>query len=111
MTGNDKGNDEEPPMDPITLMLDMKREFKSLKQKNAKEIEALRVENQMMKKKIELGHMPTTDENMGVQPVRQQDTYAHGGGKQFAAKSHNSHGVRRGRGDVVTKASLYGCNH
>lgn len=41
MMGNDRKNEEGPSVDPIAMMLDMKKELESMKWKNAEEIEAL----------------------------------------------------------------------
>jgi len=49
----------------MALMLDMRKEFETMKQKNAKEIEALRTKNHMMKKRLGLGHTSIVDENVG----------------------------------------------
>jgi len=58
--GNDKSNEEKSLVDLIAMMLDMKRELE-----NAKEIKALKFENLRMRKKLELGHTPTSEENLG----------------------------------------------
>ena len=64
MRGNGLQNDEVPSANPMALMMDTRKEFESMKHKNVEEIKALRVENEMMKKKLKMGHTPTIDENL-----------------------------------------------
>lgn len=67
MTGNDKHNEEGSSPDLMALMVGMKKKFEDMKQKNTKEIEELRVENQMMKEKLVYEYIPSAEDNVGSQ--------------------------------------------
>jgi len=60
--GNDRQN-EEPTADPITMMSAMRKELENLKQKNEKEIADLKAKNEIMRRKLNLGHTSTGQED------------------------------------------------
>ena len=62
MMGNDRENGK-PTADPITMMSAMRKELENLKQKNEKEIADLKAENEIMRRKLDLGHTPTGQED------------------------------------------------
>ena len=56
MMGKNMPNEEGLSLDPVAMMLDIKRELKSLKWKNTEEIKALKVKNEVINKNMELQH-------------------------------------------------------
>jgi len=74
MTGNDRQH-EGTSVDPITMMMEMKREFENMKQKNAREIKALKVENLLMKKSLEIGQTPLIEGNTAYPKTKLRHTW------------------------------------
>jgi len=91
MMGNDKHNEEELSVDPIGMTLDMKRELKNMKQKNAKGIEVLKVENEIMKKKLELEHTLTFEENLGAHGQFENKTQTRMEGENSSHPNHTTY--------------------